>query len=64
MILLQSLVTSAAPWVLGAVTVILGLFAIYVGVAVAVALFHPKAAARRHALDTLRVLLRVFGGRS
>ena len=64
MILLQTIVDSAVPWVAAVAAVIVGLFTIYVGAAVAVALFHPKAATRRHALDILRVLLRAFGRKS
>ena len=58
MLTLLETLSPAMGWVAVAAACVAGTFVIYVGAALAVALFHPSAEVRRHAARVLRQLLR------
>jgi hypothetical protein len=63
---LELLVTlgPAASWLAVVVAGVVGVFVVYVGLAVVVALFHRDEKARKHAVSVLRMLLKaVLRGR-
>jgi hypothetical protein len=51
---------AAVPWFAGVVAAILAVFTIYIGIALAAALFHPEPAVRSHASQIVIHLLRIF----
>jgi hypothetical protein len=54
---------SAVPWFASVIAAILAVFTIYIGVALAVTLFHPDPRTRHHAGEILRQLLQAVSVR-